>query len=95
MSMTKQTAVSRANRTLHELASNKYHSAVPLDRIYDAVESVGLTIDPEERACILCGREGRAAWDLFWEGKPAKQALVLTWYKMDVTGRYEVVAYVS
>lgn len=93
--MSKQTAVNRANRILDALTRNKYHSAIPLDRIFDAVESNGLTIDSEERACLLCGRDGRATWDLFWEGKPANRTLVVTWHKMDVTGRYEVVSYVS
>lgn len=93
--MTKQTAVNRANRMLGELTTNKYHSAVPLDRIFDIVESVGFAFDPEEQSCILCGRDGRATWDLFWEGEHARRVLVVTWHKMDVTGRYEVVAYVS
>ena len=93
--MTKATATSKANRALHALTSNQYHSAVPLDRIFDACEAVGFAFDSEEKACFLCGRDGRATWDLFWEGKPARRMLVLSWHKMDVTGRYEVVAYVS
>ena len=88
-------AASKANRTIHALTSNQYHSAVPLDRIYDAVEAAGFAFDPEEKACFLCGRDGRATWNLSYEGKPAKRMLVLSWHKMDVTGRYEVVAYVS
>ena len=93
--MTKATATSKANRTIHKLITNRYFSAVPLDRLYDAVEEVGFSIDPEEKACMLCGRDGRAQWDLSFEGKPVRQVLVLTWHKMDETGHYEVVAYVS
>jgi hypothetical protein len=93
--MTKASATSKANRTIHALITNRYFSAVPLDRLYDAVEQVGFSIDSEEKACMLCGRDGHATWDLFYEGKSAKQMLVLSWHKMDETGHYEVVAYVS
>ena len=85
----------KANDTLHDLTARQYFSAIPLDRIYDIVEGAGFTFDAEEKFCILCGREGRATWELFYKDRPANRMLVITWYKMDITGRYEVVAYVS
>jgi hypothetical protein len=57
-------AVKQANANLHRTLKPTYFSAIPLDAIYKAVESTGLEIDPEERQCILCGRDGRATWPL-------------------------------
>jgi hypothetical protein len=95
MARTDRSAAKRANDALHDLTAKQYFSAIPLDRIYDIIEEAGLTFDAEEKSCILCGREGKATWELFFDGKPAKRMLVATWYKMEQTGRYEVVAYVS
>ena len=85
----------KANKTLHELTYDTFFSAVPLDRVYDAVESVGFYIDPEEKSCILCGRDGQAKWSLFFGGKDAKRWLILSWHKMDESGKYEITTYVS
>jgi hypothetical protein len=87
-------ALRRANNTLHALTKD-YFRAIPLDRIYDAAEDEGLLIDADEKQCILCGRTGRADWPLTFEGKPIQSRLWITWYKLEVTGRYEVVAGVS
>lgn len=84
-----------ANNALHDLTAKSYFSAIPLDRIYDIIEESGFSFDAEEKSCILCGREGKATWELFAEGRSANRMLVVTWHKMDTTGRYEVVAYVS
>lgn len=88
-------AAKRANNTIYEVTKGNYFSAIPLDRLYDAVEDAGFTFEAEEKSCILCGRKGQATWDLVYEGRPAKRRLVVSWHKMDETGRYEVVAYVS
>lgn len=93
--MSKQSAIRKANDKLFDITSARYFSAIPLDSLYDAIESTGLEFDPEEKQCILCGRDGEAFWDLFYQGKPIKHRLVVTWHKMDVTRRYEVIAYVS
>jgi hypothetical protein len=86
----------KANEALHDLVHGTYFTAIPLDRIFDAVEQAGLRFDPEEQQCILCGREGRATWHLFDDaGRGVDRMLVLSWHKLDVTGRYEVVLYVS
>lgn len=88
-------AAKLANNKIYEITKANYFSAIPLDRLYDAVEDAGLSFEAEEKACILCGRSGQANWDLYYDGKPAKRRLVVTWHKMETTGRYEVVAYVS
>jgi hypothetical protein len=90
-------AASKANDALHDLTHSKYFSAIPLDRIYDIVETAGFDFEIEEKQCMLCGREGKATWELFAPEtqRPVNHMLVVTWHKMDVTGRYEVVAYVS
>ncbi len=93
MARTDQSA-KRANNALHDLISGQYFSAIPLDRLYDICEAQGFTFDAESKACFLCGRDGRATWELFQDGRSAKRMLVVTWHKMD-SGRYEVVAYVS
>lgn len=95
MAKSNRPAATRANRALHELTSNRYYSAIPLDRIYDIVEGVGFEFDAEEKQCMLCGREGTASWDLSWRGQPMNHVLIVSWYKMEATGRYEVNAYVS
>lgn len=88
-------AASHANTGLRELTNNRYYSAIPLDRIYDIVEGAGFEFDLDEKQCMLCGREGSATWDLSWRGHPMNHMLVVSWYKMEATGRYEVNAYVS
>lgn len=87
----------KANEAIYDLIHNRYFSSVPLDQLFAAVEDAGLAFDPEEKAVILTGRDGRATWQLFdpETNRPADHMLVLSWHKMENTGRYEVVAYVS
>lgn len=85
----------KSNDALYDLTANRYFSAIPLDQVYGIVEKEGFSFGEGDQDCILCGREGKATWELFCGDKPANRMLVLTWYRMDVTGRYEVVAYVS
>jgi hypothetical protein len=89
-------AARAANDQLHDLTHGRYFHGVPLDEIFAAVERAGFHLDPQEKECILTGRDGRATWDLYRApGQPLNHMLVLTWHKMEVTGRYEVVVYVS
>ena len=89
-------AARQANDKLHDLVHNRYFTSIPLDEIFNIVETAGFHFDPEEKLVILTGRSGRATWDLYWEpGQKINHMLVLQWHKMDVTGRYEVVTYVS
>lgn len=90
-------AARKANDAIYDLIHNKYFQSIPLDRIFAIVEESGLSFDPEEKQVILTGRTGKATWALFdpESGGAANHMLVLTWHKMENTGRYEVVAYVS
>ncbi len=87
-------AVAAANNNLHRVLKPTYFQSIPLDSIYRAVESTGLTIDPEERQCILVGRQGRATWPLTYQGVPVNARLWVSWYKME-SGRYEVIGAVT
>jgi hypothetical protein len=89
-------AARKANDQIYDLINNKYFREVPLDQIFEIVERAGLHFDPEERASFLTGRDGQAKWELFSAaGSPVNHMLVLNWHKLDTTGRYEIVAYVS
>lgn len=90
-------AARKANDAIHDLVNNKYFQSIPLDRLFAIVEEAGLSFEPEEKASFLTGRDGRATWSLFdpESGRAANHMLVLTWHKMENTGRWEIVAYVS
>lgn len=87
-----------ANKALDALTSpghrTRYFDGVPITEMIEICESAGFVISEDDRSMILCGREGKATVDLYQDGK-TKNTLVFTWYKMEATGRYEVVAYVS
>ncbi len=89
-------AAKRANDQIYDLVNNKYLQAIPNDRLFEIVKSAGFRFDPEEEEFILVGRDGKATWQLHdASGRRVNHMLVLQWHKMDRTGRYEVVAYVS
>ena len=89
-------ALRKANDQLYDLTTNRYFASIPLDQIFGIVERAGLHFDPEEKECILTGRSGRSTWKLFnAAGNEVDHLLAMTWHKMDTTGRYEIVAYVS
>ena len=90
-------AARNANDAIYDLIHNKYFQSIPLDRLFAIVEKSGLSFDPEEKACILTGRDGKATWALFdpESERAANHMLVLNWHKMENTGRYEIVSYVS
>ena len=90
-------AARKANDAIYDFIHNKYFQSVPLDQLFTIVEEAGLSFDPEEKESILTGRTGKATLALFdpESGHEAKHMLVLNWHKMENTGRYEIVAYVS
>ena len=89
-------AARTANDQLHDLVHSRYFRSIPLDEIFGIVEGAGFRLDPEEKLCILTGRDGRATWELYGgPGQPLDHMLVLSWHKMEPTGNYEVVPYVS
>jgi hypothetical protein len=73
------------NRRLASLPN--YHPFIPNSDIDAILTSAGFK--PLEEG-IYCGREGRVT-----EQVGENTWLSMTWYKMEATGNYEIVAYVS
>jgi hypothetical protein len=89
-------AAKRANDQIYDLVNNKYFQSIPNDQLFKIVRDAGFRFDPEEEEFILVGRDGKATWQLHdASGRAVNHALVLQWHKLDRTGRFEVVAYVS
>lgn len=89
-------ATRKANDQIADLVTNRYFESIPLDKIFGIVERAGFRFNPDERPLFLTGRKGHETWNLYSPaGRPANHMLVMSWYKMEQTGRYEVVAYVS
>lgn len=89
-------AAKKANDQIYDLIHNKYFQSIPVDEIFAIVKRAGFRFDPIEEEFFLVGRDGKATWQLHDEaGREVNHMLVLQWHKMDQTGRYEVVAYVS
>lgn len=90
-------AAKKANDGIYDLIHNKYFREIPLDELFAIVERAGLAFDPEEKEVILTGRDGKGTWELFdpESGSPADHMLILNWHRMENTGRWELVAYVS
>lgn len=89
-------AAKKANDQIYDLIHNKYFQSIPNDELFGIVKQAGFRFDPEEEEFFLVGRDGKATWQLHDEaGREVNHMLVLQWHKMDKTGRYEVIAYVS
>ena len=85
-----------ANDQIYDLIHNKYFQSIPNDELFGIVKRAGFRFDPEEEEFILVGRDGKATWQLYDEaGREVNHMLVLNWHKLDRTGKYEVVSYVS
>ena len=66
-----------------------YQDGLPIQAVIDLLHSVGFT-ETDGLVGIYCGRDGNVhecVGNNVW--------LSFTWHKMEGTGRYEVVAYVS
>jgi hypothetical protein len=89
-------AAKRANDQIYDLVNNKYFQSIPNDQLFKIVKDAGFRFDPEEEEFILVGRDGNATWQLHdASGRAVNHMLALQWHKMDRTGRFEVVAYIS
>ena len=82
------------NRNLYNLTANMYFKDIPLDEIFNIVNSCeGLQVVDEagDPWCgFLCGENSEAHFKI----NGAKFYLHMTWYKMDF-GKWEIVAYVN
>jgi hypothetical protein len=75
----------KANKSLAELPT--YHDSIPLVAIDRCLVDAGFK---ETEGAIYCGRDGNST-----EKVGERTWLSLTWHKMDNSGRYEIVCYVS
>lgn len=76
----------QANNRFHAMGRT-YHDGLPIQQINDVLFDHGFELlEP----AIYCGRDGMVN-----EKVGAFSWFTLTWHKMEETGRYEVVAYVS
>jgi hypothetical protein len=93
------TKISLKTRKIINEINLAYHTNIPLKEIFDAVELSGLTVvdeDGEPWNGILCGNVNRAIFSLKNIcNKIVKPMLVVSWYKMPITGKYEVTVYFS
>jgi len=86
----KARAIKRANNLLYsEINHNRYHDDIPVDKIRKILDAEGFDAWKIGQG-IYVGREGRVNSPI---GSGAY--LAMTWYKMEGSGRYEIVAYVS
>ena len=87
--------VRNANRGLRVF--NGYFTEIPLDRIFATVKqftgATPLDIDGTPWSGILCGAEGYTYIDLGADFPRNK--LYVYWYKMAVSGKYEVNTYIT
>lgn len=78
-----------------------YHDSIPLGEIFEIVSrTTGAVVVDEEGnpwSGMVCGRKGRATFDLVRDGEPLMSMLVVVWEKLD--GRRanptEVICYLS
>jgi virulence-associated protein VapD len=84
--MKMRAAINRTNAELANLGRN-FHNSIPNADIDAILTRNGFQ---ETQEGIYCGREGR-----IHEQVSEKHWLTMTWYKMEATGRYEIVAYVN
>ena len=78
-------ARARANRQLQALPN--YHPFIPCADIDTILTNHGFN---QMEAAIYCGREGTAH-----EQVGQRTWITMTWYRMEETGRYEIVTYLS
>lgn len=78
------------NRQLYDMGFNTYYDSLGevIDTIGDMLINAGL--DPTPLGGMYCGADGR-----IHEHVGNNLWLTLGWHKMDVSGRYEITAYLS
>ncbi len=95
----KTTERKKVNRAIGEVVKPIYFEAIPLQDLFDTIESFGYLVVDEEHnpwTGFLCGAEGTVCFDILDKdtGKLDKSNLLLQWYTMP-SGRYEITAYVA
>jgi hypothetical protein len=88
----------RTNKLISKLVTNVYFNNIPLDDIFKILAQFGIIAIQEDGTTwsgFLTGSSGQADFDLGWEGRPIRNAVLrLSWYRMP-SNRYEIVSYVA
>jgi len=89
-----------AQKELYKFMSeNRDHfKDIPLDKIFSILKRNGITPvqeDGTEWSGFLMGNNSNCTIDLAYDGKLIRHMLVLTWYKYNETGTWEVISYIS
>jgi|WetSurSiteA1Bulk_404760.scaffolds.fasta_scaffold26415_2 hypothetical protein len=82
------------NTKLSNLTRNVYFDEIPLDEIFAILRAEGtfaMQEDGTEWNGLLCGADGNCIFALFG----SRYGMNLSWHKMELSGRYEIVAYVN
>jgi hypothetical protein len=93
------TRMRRVNKFLYDIGGS-YHVGVPIREIIDNLKRNGFLAvqeDGSEWEGLVLGRDATWHIDLvdMQTGKPSKRRLNISHHKMDVSGKYEVTAYIS
>jgi hypothetical protein len=101
---------SKINRTLHRIMEPTYFKEIPLQPIFDILYEFGIVPLQEDNTYwdgFLLGTDSHTIFSLGYKttehdvnGIPTYQpidnaGLSLSWYKMEDSGKYEVIAYIS
>jgi len=84
-------AMKQANKALYELGRT-YHDGLPISTIDSILTSNGFNAT---EPAIYCGRDGQVIEPVSKDIPRTYVYLSMSWHKMEVTGRYEIVAYLS
>lgn len=82
----------KAQDFLHKIGT-EYHKSIPIKEILDYLKVLGITL--AEPDFLFTGRDGRDTFELMYGGSLASSNLIIAWHKMDVTGNWEITAYLS
>ena len=80
-----------ANNALYELG-REYHQGIPFDLVESIMRRAEFEVDLDG---IYVGREGKETYPISFNEEDTGLVLLLSWYKMEVTGNYEITSYVS
>ena len=95
------------NKSLFSVLEKTYFDYIPMQDIFNAFKNAGFTLlqeDNTEWGGFICGSNGREiinygyteTKDKYGFYKPVQNSMfVISWYKMDNTGRFEVIGYIS
>jgi hypothetical protein len=93
------TRLRRANKFLSDIGT-RYHQGVPIQEIIINLKQNGFEAVQEDGSPwdgIVLGRS--ATWHIalvdMQTGQPSRRQLTISHYKMDVSGKYEITAYVN